>query len=76
MPDRIAYPLLFLVTGAMVVLALVWPQGTGARSPGPFGHPLAPIQAPVSVSSDPATLIGLAPPSSAAPQRSNSKAAP
>ena len=26
----------------MIALALVWPQGLGARSPWPFGHPLAP----------------------------------
>lgn len=25
---------------AMVALALVWPQGEGARSPAPFGHPI------------------------------------
>jgi hypothetical protein len=79
MPDRVAYPLFVLATGAMVALALVWPQGTGARSPGPFGHPLAPIQPPVAISTDPATLIGLAPPTAAppaAPQQPNSNAAP
>ena len=26
------------VAGATIALALVWPQGLGARSPGPFGH--------------------------------------
>ena len=36
--------LFFAAAGAFVVLtvglALVWPQGEGARSPGPFGHPV------------------------------------
>ena len=38
---------------AMIALALVWPQGLGARSPGPFGHQPAkpstakgPVEAP------------------------------
>jgi hypothetical protein len=38
MPDRILFPLLGLIALAMIALALVWPQGLGARSPGPFGH--------------------------------------
>jgi hypothetical protein len=46
MPDRIALPLLALVALAMIGLSLVWPQGLGRPSPAPFGHPLAPIQAP------------------------------
>jgi hypothetical protein len=37
-PDRIFYPLAALVAGALIVLAMVYPQGEGARSPGPFGH--------------------------------------
>jgi hypothetical protein len=41
MSDRIFYPLAALIALAMIGLALVWPQGTGIRSPGPFGHPLA-----------------------------------
>jgi hypothetical protein len=41
MSDRIFYPLAALIALAMISLALVWPQGTGIRSPGPFGHPLA-----------------------------------
>jgi len=42
MRDRLFFS---IVTGAavvMIALALVWPQGYGARSPGPFGH--TPIQ--------------------------------
>jgi hypothetical protein len=41
MSDRIFYPLAALIALAMIGLALIWPQGTGLRSPGPFGHPLA-----------------------------------
>jgi len=40
MSDRIFYPLVALIALAMIGLALVWPQGTGIRSPGPFGHAL------------------------------------
>ena len=42
MDDRFFFPLLALLVAAMVALALVWPQGQGAPSPAPFGHPLAP----------------------------------
>jgi len=38
MPDRFALPALALIAVAMIALALVWPQGQGRRSPGPFGH--------------------------------------
>jgi hypothetical protein len=38
-PDRIFYPLAALFAGALIVLAMVYPQGEGARSPGLFGHP-------------------------------------
>ena len=31
-------PVLGLAAVAAIVLSLVWPQGLGARSPGPFGH--------------------------------------
>lgn len=31
-----------LAAAMVIALALVWPQGIGARSPGPFGH--TPIQ--------------------------------
>jgi hypothetical protein len=37
-PDRIFYPLAALVIAALIALAMVYPQGEGARSPGPFGH--------------------------------------
>ncbi len=35
-PDRVFYPLAALVAAALIALALVWPQGQGAPSPGPF----------------------------------------
>jgi hypothetical protein len=38
MDDRLFYPLVGLTAAALVLLASVWPQGLGARSPGPFGH--------------------------------------
>jgi hypothetical protein len=40
-PDRFFYPLAALVVAALVALALVWPQGQGAPSPGPFQAPPA-----------------------------------
>jgi hypothetical protein len=38
-PDRYFYPLAILCAAAIVALALVWPQGQGAPSPGPFAKP-------------------------------------
>ena len=54
MSDRVFFTVCALIALAMVAFALVWPQGLGARSPGPFGEPLAqpapasPAQVPVS----------------------------
>jgi hypothetical protein len=42
MSDRLFYSGLALVATALIALALVWPQGLGARSPGPFGS--VPVQ--------------------------------
>ena len=42
MLDRFAFPLMILAAAAAIALAMIWPQGYGARSPGPFGH--TPIQ--------------------------------
>ncbi|MBV9996314.1 MAG: hypothetical protein JO127_14005 [Caulobacteraceae bacterium] len=68
MPDRIAYPALLLVSLAMVALALVWPQGLGAPSPAPFGHPLAPIPAEAAPPAESDSLLGvLAPAAPPAP---------
>ena len=40
MSDRLFYPLAALVAVAMIALGLMWPQGFGARAPGPLGHPV------------------------------------
>jgi Flp pilus assembly protein TadB len=37
-PDSFFYPVAALVVVALIALAMVYPQGEGARSPGPFGH--------------------------------------
>lgn len=42
MLDRLYLPILGLAAVLVIALAMVWPQGYGARSPGPFGH--TPIQ--------------------------------
>ncbi|HSV04846.1 MAG TPA: hypothetical protein VLI41_16750 [Phenylobacterium sp.] len=42
MLDRLYLPALGVLTILVVALALVWPQGLGARSPAPFGH--TPVQ--------------------------------
>lgn len=38
MLDRFYLGLLALGALAAIALAMVWPQGLGDRSPGPFGH--------------------------------------
>jgi hypothetical protein len=47
LPDRLFYPLFLLVAGALIGLALVWPQGQGSPSPPPFGRPMAAPSAPI-----------------------------
>ena len=42
MPDRIFMPLMGLIAAALIAFSLVWPQGQGDRSWGPFGH--TPVQ--------------------------------
>jgi hypothetical protein len=42
MLDRLFFPILGLVTGLLIALAMVWPQGLGDRSPAPFGS--TPVQ--------------------------------
>jgi hypothetical protein len=37
MSDRVFYASAALFALALIALSLVWPQGEGARSPGPFG---------------------------------------
>ena len=41
MNDRVFFGLVALAAVVMIALALVWPQGLGARSPGLFGQPEA-----------------------------------
>jgi hypothetical protein len=48
MPDSVVLSLTALLAAGLIALALVWPQGQGALSPRPFGHPLAPIEAPAA----------------------------
>ena len=38
MIDRLFFPVLGAIAVGLIALALVWPQGLGARSPGPFGE--------------------------------------
>ena len=40
--DRVFFTGLALLAAGLVALATAWPQGYGARSPGPFGH--TPVQ--------------------------------
>ena len=47
LPDRVFYPLFLLLAGALVALAMVWPQGQGRPSPKPFGHPMATSVTPI-----------------------------
>ncbi|MGH6955382.1 MAG: hypothetical protein ACREEW_01805 [Caulobacteraceae bacterium] len=54
MPDGLALPLLALIAAGMIAFALVWPQGQGAPSPVPFGHPVwTPPSAPAQPSRSP-----------------------
>jgi len=64
MSDRVLFPLMGLAAILMIALALVWPQGLGARSPGPFGHALARPAGPSKASAPTQpSMISLAPPS-------------
>jgi hypothetical protein len=38
MSDRLTLTLLAAFAALMIGFAAIWPQGMGARSPGPFGH--------------------------------------
>ena len=42
MLDRLFLPGLIVLAIAMIGFAMMWPQGLGARSPGPLGH--VPVQ--------------------------------
>ena len=70
MSDRLLFPLMGIVSLMMIGLALVWPQGLGARSPGPFGH--TPVQqtpaakAARARAKGPPPVLGMAPSAAAA----------
>ncbi|HEY5006457.1 MAG TPA: hypothetical protein VII42_00550 [Caulobacteraceae bacterium] len=49
MRDRLTLPLMAVAALAMIALAMVWPQGLGRRSPGPFGHLMAPLEKKAAV---------------------------
>lgn len=70
MSDRLLFSLMGLASVTMVALALVWPQGLGARSPGPFGHPpvqqTAAAKAARARASSPPPVLSLAPSAAAA----------
>ena len=54
MSNALFFSLAALGAVVLIALALVTPQGLGARSPGPFGRPLAPLHAPPSAAAAPA----------------------
>jgi hypothetical protein len=56
MSDRLFFSLAALAAVAMILLAAVWPQGLGARSPGPFGHPVPKPPAPAAAAAKPADV--------------------
>ena len=58
MLDRLYMPFLALVAAAVIALAMVWPQGQGALSPPPFGHP---VTAPPPPSATPGAAPALRP---------------
>ena len=59
MPDGLALSLTTLIAILLVALSLVWPQGQGARSPAPFGHPVASLAGPLSqIAKSPLLLRG------------------
>ena len=75
MSDRLLFSLMGLASATMVALALVWPQGLGARSPGPFGH--LPVQQTAAAkaararASGPPPVLSLAPSASSAASSGN-----
>ena len=80
MPDRLLFPLMGLVAVLMITLALVWPQGLGARSPGPFGH--TPVQQTVAAKAAkaraqaPPPVLSIAPPTTPSGPSSTPRSAP
>jgi hypothetical protein len=58
MSDGVALSILSLLAIGIVALAMVWPQGQGAPSPPPFGHPLRPVESPIAKALAPLALRG------------------
>jgi hypothetical protein len=56
MPDRLAYPLLALTAAALILVAIVWPQGEGTPTPwlGPASAPASHASASPSAKAQPA----------------------
>ncbi len=75
MSDRLLFSLMGLASATMIAVALVWPQGLGARSPGPFGH--LPVQQTAAAkaararASGPPPVLSLAPSASSAASPGN-----
>ncbi|MFI4973134.1 MAG: hypothetical protein ACHP84_01195 [Caulobacterales bacterium] len=55
---RIPPSALAVVYLGLIALALVWPQGQGAPSPHPFGHPVPPMARQVTVEGRPVDIRG------------------
>ena len=54
---RVAISALLLIGIALVALAMVWPQGQGAVSPGPFARPLIAPERMVTIAGQPITTL-------------------
>ncbi len=62
MSDRLLFSLMAVAAALMIGLALVWPQGLGARSPGPFGHaPVLQTKAAKARAAAAPPVLGIAP---------------
>ncbi len=68
-PDRFFYPLAALVVAGLIGLALVYPQGEGMPSPGPFRRAMpAPTVRPAATAVRPPTPAAAPTPTSDASQ--------
>ena len=77
MSDRAYFSLIGLAAIAMIALAVVWPQGMGARSPGPFGHAVVrPVKAQANVPAPSLLPIPTAPTLPPVPEDALSATAP
>ena len=58
MSNALFFSLAAVGAAVLVALALVTPQGLGARSPAPFGHPVAPLRTAPPASAPASPLRG------------------